>query len=75
MTNLDQDTPLVYYKALFPHDKQAKDTVMQLLLNTADKVTGTFHIDLENIESEGLSRTDLDIYTLLQIDALCEPEL
>lgn len=75
MNCLDQDTPLVYYKALFPGDKHAQDTVMKLLLNTANKITGTHHIDLENIESEGLSKAELDIYTLIQIDALSEPEL
>lgn len=75
MNNLDQDSPLAYYKAIFPNDKDAERKVLNLMRNAANQATGIYHIDLENIESHGLSKPELDILTLIKIDALCEPEI
>ena len=73
--NLDMDSPLAHYKLAFPDDKKAEERVMKLLLNTANEVTGKWHIDLENIEQDGLSKAELDIYTIIKIDSLVEPEI
>ena len=70
----DMDSPLTYYKLAFPNDEEAEAKVMCLLLNAANQITGKYHIDLENIEQEGLSMLELEIYTLIKIDALLEPE-
>lgn len=72
---LDQDSPLAHYKHLFPNDKNAEEAVLHLLWNTANEVTGEYLIDLEDIESKGLSRLELDIYTNIKIDALREEEI
>jgi len=75
MEYLDQDSPLAHYKMTFPDDDKAEEKVLHLLLNTANQITGKWHIDLENIESEGLSKPELDIYTIIKIDALREEEI
>ena len=75
MENLDQDTPLGRFKTLFPADKKAKEKVLRLMLNAANQATGIYHIDHEDLESHGLSKPELDILTLIKIDALVEPEI
>lgn len=72
---LDKDSPLAHYKLAFPQDLDAESKVMKLLHNTAIEVLGKWVIDLENIEQEGLSKLELDIHTIIKIDALREPEM
>lgn len=71
----DVDSPLAYYKLAFPNDKDAESKVMKLLYNTANQVLGKYCIDLENIEQDGLSMLELELYTIIKIDALREPEM
>lgn len=72
---LDLDSPLAHYKLAFPNDKDSEAKVMKLLLNTANQITGKMHIDLENIEQDGLSKLELDIHTIIKIESFLEPEL
>lgn len=75
MEYLDQDSPIAHYKSLFPDDSNAEQKVLNLMRNAANQATGIYHIDLEDIESHGLSKPELDILTLIKIDALREPEM
>ena len=71
----DFDTPLAHYKLVFPNDQDAESNIMKLLLNTANEVTGKWHIDLENIEQDGLSMLELELAAVIKIDGLAEPKL
>lgn len=63
----DFDNPLYYYKFLFPDDEKAESKIKQLMIDAGNK---HLHMNLESVEDfekRGVSKHDLDIYCLVEL--------